>query len=204
MTKNRLVGQDNIIRMEVIDDYTLRFILKKLHSTFAYDTGAAQMFSPTAIQKNGEEWARKNAVCTGPFKLAEFQRDTYMRYEKNEDYWQKGKPYLDGMETRFIPDTMTAAALIESGEADMWLYASAITSVIDLEEKGFKTVEGPGMFLSILPDTKSPDSKYKDKYLIFPEFIVFLLKTFPLFLHFVIGKIPFISKLINLNLLKKV
>ena len=30
MSKNRLVGADNIIRMEVVDDYTLRFVLKKL------------------------------------------------------------------------------------------------------------------------------------------------------------------------------
>lgn len=55
---------------------------------------------------------RKNGVGTGPFKFAEFQRDTIMKYARNENYWRKGYLYLNGMEVRFILDLMTGSAMM--------------------------------------------------------------------------------------------
>ena len=36
-----------------------------------------------------------NPVGTGPFKFVEWKKGQYIRLDKNEDYWQEGKPYLD-------------------------------------------------------------------------------------------------------------
>jgi peptide/nickel transport system substrate-binding protein len=49
--------------------------------------------------------------------LQEFKRGERMTRVKNPDYWQEGKPYLDGIEVRFIPDSMTARMTMLAGQA---------------------------------------------------------------------------------------
>src|SRR3546814_9840598 len=41
---------------------------------------------------------RTHPIGTGPFKFADFQQNQYIKLTKNEDYWQEGRPYLDGIE----------------------------------------------------------------------------------------------------------
>ena len=43
-----------------------------------------------------------------------FKRDSLITYVKNDNYWRKGYPYLDGVEIRYIPDLMTSAAMMEA------------------------------------------------------------------------------------------
>jgi peptide/nickel transport system substrate-binding protein len=157
---NSLTDGKYVKSIDVIDEYTLKMTLTEYFSSSLVSYGWAQMFSPTAFQKNGgKEWARLHPVCTGPFKLASFKRESFIRYERNEDYWRKGYPLLDAIEIRFVPDTTTAAMLMQTKEADMWLDVSDVKSLIDLESKGLKINWGPGMFWALLPnssDQKSP------------------------------------------------
>ncbi|PYM88400.1 MAG: ABC transporter substrate-binding protein, partial [Candidatus Rokuibacteriota bacterium] len=46
-------------------------------------------------------------VGTGPFKFVEWQRGQFMRFDRNPDYWRKGRPYLDRIVARFIADSAT-------------------------------------------------------------------------------------------------
>jgi peptide/nickel transport system substrate-binding protein len=65
------------------------------------------------------------AVGTGPFKMKERVRGQKIVYEKNKDYWDKGKPYLDGIITPIMPDTKARILAFEAGELDyipdIWL-----------------------------------------------------------------------------------
>ncbi len=58
-------------------------------------------------------------IGTGPFKFAEWRKGSYLRLDRNENYWREGKPYLDSIVFRFIADSATRAAGIESGEIDV-------------------------------------------------------------------------------------
>jgi len=58
-------------------------------------------------------------VGTGPFKFVEWQRGQYMRFDRNPDYWRKGRPYLDRIVARFIADSATRTAALEKGEAQV-------------------------------------------------------------------------------------
>ncbi|MEO0683214.1 MAG: ABC transporter substrate-binding protein, partial [Pseudomonadota bacterium] len=55
-------------------------------------------------------------IGTGPFKFVEWQKGQYVRLDRNEDYWQDGKPYLDRVVVRFIADAATRTAAMENGE----------------------------------------------------------------------------------------
>ena len=70
MDNMRLLDQDLLKSIEVVDEYTLKMNLNDVTCVSVMNYGWAFMFSPTAYEKNGgKEWARKNAVGTGPFKL---------------------------------------------------------------------------------------------------------------------------------------
>ncbi len=62
---------------------------------------------------------RTNPVGTGPYKLAEFKRNETIRLVKNQEYWKKGLPYLDGIEFTIIPNRSTALLSFVSGRFDM-------------------------------------------------------------------------------------
>lgn len=63
-------------------------------------------------------------VGTGPFRFVSYTAGQHCIVERNPDYWDPGKPYLDRIITRFIPDAAAATAAVESGAVDMSLFSS--------------------------------------------------------------------------------
>jgi ABC-type transport system substrate-binding protein len=57
-------------------------------------------------------------VGTGPFIQKEFVKGEHIRFVKNPDYWQKGKPYLDSVKIITVTDPAVRASLLEKGEID--------------------------------------------------------------------------------------
>ena len=77
------------------------------------------IISPTACKKNGEEWAAKNPVGTGPFQFVSWEKDVRTSYKKFPGYWQKGKPYLDSIEYIPVQDVQTRELSLRRGELDL-------------------------------------------------------------------------------------
>jgi len=57
-------------------------------------------------------------IGTGPFKLAEWEADNFMRFEAFEDFFLEGIPLLDGIEMRVIPDESSILAGLRAGTID--------------------------------------------------------------------------------------
>jgi peptide/nickel transport system substrate-binding protein len=75
---------------------------------------------PQHIYSKGDIRQHENAnkpVGSGPFVFVYWQRGQYMRFDRNPNYWKQGQPYLDRIVARFIADSSTRTAVIESGEA---------------------------------------------------------------------------------------
>jgi peptide/nickel transport system substrate-binding protein len=62
-------------------------------------------------------WYEKNVMGTGPFKFVEYVRGSHWVGKKNPDYWDKGKPYLDGYRAIFIQDAGAQVAAIRGERA---------------------------------------------------------------------------------------
>jgi peptide/nickel transport system substrate-binding protein len=62
-------------------------------------------------------WYEKNVMGTGPFKFGEYARGSHWISKKNPDYWDRGKPYLDGYRALFIRDNSAQVAAIRGERA---------------------------------------------------------------------------------------
>jgi ABC-type transport system substrate-binding protein len=107
-------------------------------------------------------WDSTHIVAAGPFKLEEYVRDSHMYWDKFQQWWNAPLPYLDRVEIQFIPDPVTAKAMMEAGQGDYWGGAT-IQDQLDLVKKGFKRITGwVGLIYDIWPNTSSPTSIWND------------------------------------------
>jgi peptide/nickel transport system substrate-binding protein len=60
---------------------------------------------------------KNKEVGTGPWSLAEWQQGDHWTFAKNKNYWQTGRPYLDGFQVN-IRQPQTAMTQLESGALD--------------------------------------------------------------------------------------
>ena len=58
-------------------------------------------------------------IGTGPFRFVKWVRGDHIEYVRNDDYWDKGKPYLDGLIVKFIPDAAARTIAFESGAVQL-------------------------------------------------------------------------------------
>jgi peptide/nickel transport system substrate-binding protein len=62
---------------------------------------------------------RTHPIGTGPFKFVEFKANESIKLVRNENYFKKGLPHLDGIEFTIIPNRSTAILGFVSGRFDM-------------------------------------------------------------------------------------
>src|SRR6266508_3274363 len=62
-------------------------------------------------------WYETNSMGTGPFKFVEHVKGSHWVAKKNPDYWDKGKPYLDGYRIVFISASAAQVAAIRGERA---------------------------------------------------------------------------------------
>jgi peptide/nickel transport system substrate-binding protein len=155
----------NVSTIDVIDDHTLRINMSSWDGLMVnyFSLKAAQMYSPTAVQTYGEDWAVTHPVGTGPFKFADYEQDVFLKFERFDDYWQEGKPYLDSIEWVYIADPTTAKASFLAGEAHLIAGLTAVDAN-DLKETGDYEVRfnSPSTCFCLQTDSKNADSPWSD------------------------------------------
>jgi peptide/nickel transport system substrate-binding protein len=76
-------------------------------------------------EANADLSKKETAIGSGPFKLAEWVPDNFMRFEANKDYYVSGQPYLDGIRINVVPDESGLAAALRTKAADMAIITDA-------------------------------------------------------------------------------
>lgn len=87
----------------------------------------AHIYAGTDILENPANTA---PIGTGAFRLKEHRRGESLVLERNADYWDAGKPYIDQLVIRYVADGATRGAMLEAGEAD--LVASSLLPAIEI------------------------------------------------------------------------
>ncbi|MBN1848423.1 MAG: ABC transporter substrate-binding protein [Deltaproteobacteria bacterium] len=155
-----------ITSMDIINDQTIRLNLSEWDGTLLenFFVGHGMIASPMAIAKptTPEKQAKDHTIGTGPFKFVDWERDVFIRYKKFDDYYEKGKPYLDGMEFLYIADPVTARLAFEAGQAHL-INGLTAKDGYELRNKGFRVesinMSGP----ALVGDSANPDSPFANR-----------------------------------------
>jgi peptide/nickel transport system substrate-binding protein len=106
-----------------VDDLTVEVKLKAPFPAFlrAFEVSSAPMipahlYRGTDFRQNP---ANDTPVGTGPFKLEEWQRGSFIRLSRNDSYWQEGKPYLDTLVFNIVPDAASRSVAFETNSVDV-------------------------------------------------------------------------------------
>jgi 4-phytase/acid phosphatase/peptide/nickel transport system substrate-binding protein len=112
----------NFLSVDVVDDHTVTYNLKDpapmLPEMVSVPSSNFVVQSPTAWAAKGDDYNR-NPVGTGPFILKSWTAGDRLVLEKNPNYWNKGKPYLDRVIMRPLPDNQARFASLMAGESDI-------------------------------------------------------------------------------------
>jgi peptide/nickel transport system substrate-binding protein len=113
-----------IERVEIIDDLTVRFVLKTPFSALPYYLASFAGIIPEHVLGAAENpltvasFNKATPVTTGPYMVAEFVPGSYVRLVPNPLHWA-GEPQLAGIVFRVIPDPNTQVAQARAGELDV-------------------------------------------------------------------------------------
>jgi peptide/nickel transport system substrate-binding protein len=104
--------------IEAPDPHTLRFRLKWPEASFLVSLASPYNWIFKAdILARDTRWYETNVMGTGPFKFVEHVKGSHWIGKKNPDYWDKGKPYLDGYRALFITSSSAQVAAIRGERA---------------------------------------------------------------------------------------
>ena len=108
-----------IDRVEAVTPLTVRFTLKQAFAPFlaALGQGWGAILPGNAIA-SGNDFSRA-PIGTGPFKIEEWSRDSFLRLGRFDAYFMKGRPALDGVTFRFVSETPVKTAGLLTGEFDV-------------------------------------------------------------------------------------
>ena len=112
-------GQYAVVKaIEAPDAHTVVFRLKFPAGSFISSLLSPYNFVYKAdILAKDPNWYEKNIMGTGPFKFIEHVKGSHVVGKKNADYWDKGKPYLDGFRAVFMRDSAAQVASVRGERA---------------------------------------------------------------------------------------
>lgn len=119
-------GADHIDGINKVDDNTVRFTTKAPMSLVTFENTYARylMTLPKHIigdipedELVSNDWFNHPDVVSGPYKVTSYDKDHYVSYEANKDYW-KGAPAIDRLNIKIVDGSQLYAGL-QSGEIDI-------------------------------------------------------------------------------------
>jgi peptide/nickel transport system substrate-binding protein len=107
------------------DAHTVRFELSAPSPAFIANLAATTMYiyakeaGKPAPDGTRDYTAADTVIGTGPFMLEEYREKQRLVFRRHPQYFEAGKPYLDGVEVYTIPDPAAQLAALRSGRIDI-------------------------------------------------------------------------------------
>ena len=112
----------NVERVDTPDSLTAVVVLGKPTPYLIKALSSAELpIVPQHRYGDGDPLTSPNLTApigTGPFIFDKWVRGSYVSLRKNPNYWRPGKPHLDRVIYRIVPDQASISAALETGEVD--------------------------------------------------------------------------------------
>ena len=106
----------NLDKVTADNDYQATFHLKRKQPAFV--ALLASGYSPVYPCHVPPKKMRTHPIGTGPFKFVSLKQNEHVKFRKNENYWKKGKPHLDGVDWTIIKSRSTRVLAFIAGKFD--------------------------------------------------------------------------------------
>lgn len=164
--------------VQVIDDYTVKFVYDVPWVTFLGVASKAPLWSPTAFNASTRQDFDKKLVGTGPFKFEEWVPNDHIRLVRWDEYggWNSimttpGPVALDSVTIRFIGEGAVLGTVVEAGEADVafQIPALSVDQYVDNDSVTLLNKGQAGTGLSMVMNVRKPplDNKSVRQALLF-------------------------------------
>lgn len=120
-------GYDQIASIDTPDPLTVVVHYGSIYAAYAsrFSSSVGQPILPKHVLEKEADISKSDFVRvpfgTGPFRITEFRSADHITAERNPNYREAGKPYLDRIIFRSVPSREVAVAQLKAGEVDaMW------------------------------------------------------------------------------------
>lgn len=134
--------------VDVVDAHTVRVRLSQPWAPLLADLSmSASAIMPADFGGTSEEEFRSHPVGTGPYKVGEWKKGDYIRFDRNAEYWEEGKPKLHSVTFKYVPDANTRSQMVQAGQAQVDEFPTAVSVAGLKNSKGVKVDSFPSTSL---------------------------------------------------------
>ncbi|HQW50484.1 MAG TPA: ABC transporter substrate-binding protein [Tepidiformaceae bacterium] len=105
-------------KVEYPDASTVKFTLKAPNAAFLDVLADANLVWIMPKEADGGFNPAQQAIGSGPWMLDSYTPSVSLKYKKNPDWWVKGFPILDALESAIIPEYANRLAQFQAGNLD--------------------------------------------------------------------------------------
>lgn len=136
-----------IDHLEEIDPLTVKFVLNGPSAFLEHALSIYQArIMPSDIDPS--RYATENSG-TGPFRLIEYRAGERVRFERNAEYWDEERPYLDAVTFLLMPEPVSRLEALKTGAVDV-LFPMEQGQVNEVLSAGLNVSEQPsGSYLNM-------------------------------------------------------
>jgi len=146
-----IAGIDYIDSVEKVDDYSLTVNYNAIYPGYLTQFGGEQVAiwpahycDPT---QGFSSWdCNRQPLSNGPYVLTEWVNGDHMTFARNENYYVAGKPTIDLITVRIVPDESVRKTMLINGDADLDMWTTE-PIIADLKDK-------PNVEVSISPNNR--------------------------------------------------
>lgn len=146
-----IAGLDYIESVEKVDDYTVRVNYNSIYPGYLTQFGGEQVAIWPAHHCDATQgfasWdCNRQPLSNGPYVLKEWVNGDHMTFVRNENYYVKGKPSIDVITVRIVPDASVRKTMLLNGDADLDMWTTE-PIIAELKDK-------PNVEVSISPNNR--------------------------------------------------
>jgi len=116
--------EDRIASVEALDPRTVRFTFRHTYPYQLMDANDGPIVPAHAWEAIPfEEWERTDwaarTLSAGPFELVSHESQQQIVFRRNPRYWKQGRPYLERIVWRILPDQTNLLTQLKTGAIDL-------------------------------------------------------------------------------------
>jgi len=122
-------GIDLVTGVDKIDDYSFVVHYSSVYPSHLTLFGGRQVVIWPAhycdASQGFQNWdCGREPLSDGPFVLKEWMTGDHLTLEKNPNYYEAGKPAVDSLVIKIVPDATVRETMLQQGDADILMWAT--------------------------------------------------------------------------------